>query len=292
MQSPRAVVQKLMVGIIFAFVVLAASAADAPKLTFKFSTVQIKTALDTRVFGTNNAGVLVGAYVDSGGVDHGFMMKGTKLTKIDDPNGSGTNCLGINTAGDVVGFYTNSGGVSQGFLRHAGKFKDIAPSGSTSSEAVGINDQGEISGEYVDASGVTHGFIWNGKKYKKLDVPGAASTFGWGINNKGWVTVQWTLANITHSAIYNGTKYMKVDVPGATGSYIHGINTAGDVVYSWTDNNGVFHGALRTGGKYYKFNDPKGTDGTYGDGINDNHLVVGVYHIDSGATAEGFKATY
>jgi hypothetical protein len=63
-------------------------------------------------------------------------------------------------------------------------------------------------------------------------------------------------------------------------------------VYSWTDPAGVFHGALRTGGKYYKFNDPKGTDGTYGDGINDNHLVVGVYHTSGGAVAEGFKATY
>ena len=61
-----------MVGFIFVFVVLAASAAEAPRLVFKFTTVQIRTAQDTRVFGTNNAGVLVGAYVDSGGVDHGF----------------------------------------------------------------------------------------------------------------------------------------------------------------------------------------------------------------------------
>jgi hypothetical protein len=92
-----------------------AAAADAPKITFKFTTVQVKGAQDTRVFGTNNAGVMVGAYVDSGGVDHGYMLKAGKVTTIDDPNGTTTNCLGINTAGDVVGYYLNSSGSAQGF---------------------------------------------------------------------------------------------------------------------------------------------------------------------------------
>jgi hypothetical protein len=115
----------------------------------------------------------------------------------------------------------------------------------------------------------------------------------WGINDKGVISVQWVdSTGVNHSAIYNGKKYTTIDVPGAVGSYAHGIDLAGDVVYSWTDSTGVFHGALRTGGKYYKFNDPKGTDGTYGDGINDNHLVVGVYHTSGGAVAEGFKAAY
>jgi hypothetical protein len=48
-----------------------------------------------------------------------------------------------------------------------------------------------------------------------------------------------------------------------------------------------WHGALRIGGKYYKFNDPKGTAGTHGLGINDNHLVVGSY--SAGGWPEGFK---
>lgn len=81
-------------------------------------------------------------------------------------------------------------------------------------------------------------------------------------------------------------------MPGAVSSYAHAIDAAGDVVYSWTDSTGLYHGVLRTGGKYYKFADPKGTNGTYGDGINDHQLVVGVYHNNGGNTAGGFKATY
>src|SRR5579864_6329017 len=105
--------------------------ADAPKLAFKFTTIEVKGAQDTRVFGTNNGGVMVGAYVDSGGVDHGFMLKGGKVKTLDDPNGTNTNCEGVNTAGDVVGFYLKSTGSEQGFLYHKGTFTDVGPSGAT-----------------------------------------------------------------------------------------------------------------------------------------------------------------
>jgi len=86
-------------------------------------------------------------------------------------------------------------------------------------------------------------------------------------------------------------------VPGAVSSTANSIDSAGDVVYAWTDSTGLHHGALcigcaSPGRKYHKFDDPKGADGTYGDGINDHGLIVGVYFTNGGATAEGFKATY
>ena len=126
--------------------------ADAPKLTFKFTTIEVKGAQDTRVFGTNNAAVMVGAYVDSSGVSHGFMLKGGKVTKLDDPAGTNTNCAGVNKADDVAGYYLNSSGAEQAFWYHAGKFSDIGPAGATSSEAFGINDHGNIAGYFVDSS--------------------------------------------------------------------------------------------------------------------------------------------
>jgi hypothetical protein len=104
MRNIKAVARVLMVILTLIF---AATAADAPKITFKFTTIQVKGAQDTRVFGTNNAAVMVGAYIDSSGLDHGFMLKGGKVTTIDDPSGSNTNCNGVNSAGDVVGFYAN-----------------------------------------------------------------------------------------------------------------------------------------------------------------------------------------
>jgi hypothetical protein len=42
--------------------VIAATAADAPTLTFKFTTVRVPGALNTSVEGIDNAGVIVGQY--------------------------------------------------------------------------------------------------------------------------------------------------------------------------------------------------------------------------------------
>ena len=62
---------------------VAAAAAESPKLTFKFTTIKIKGAQSTAIYGINNAGAMVGSYVDSGGVRHGFKMVNGKVKNID-----------------------------------------------------------------------------------------------------------------------------------------------------------------------------------------------------------------
>src|SRR5262249_59859018 len=65
----------------------------------------------------NNAGQIVGYYIDSTGQQHGFLYSSGTYTTIDDPSAtSGTAAFGINDGGDVVGFYTPSTG-QHGFLQ-------------------------------------------------------------------------------------------------------------------------------------------------------------------------------
>jgi len=45
-----------------------ATAANAPKLNFKFTTINVKGSQETDAYGINNAGVIVGDYIDSSGV--------------------------------------------------------------------------------------------------------------------------------------------------------------------------------------------------------------------------------
>jgi hypothetical protein len=54
-------------GLMLLFTAVAATAADAPKRTFKFKPVEIPGAPDTVVNGVNNEGALVGQYKDSSG---------------------------------------------------------------------------------------------------------------------------------------------------------------------------------------------------------------------------------
>ncbi len=283
-------------GFMLLFTVAAASAADAPKLKFKFTKSNVPGAQQTEPDGINNAGVTVGQYEDTSGVFHGYILNGKKLTTLDDPNGSNTIAANLpyNGAMTVVGIYTNSAGADVGFLYKKGTFTDIlGPPGAISSVADGINDKQEILGWYTDSSGVTHGFLLKRTKYTTLDVPGATfGTYGTEINDKGNIVLAWIDSNgFDHSALYNGKTYKNIDVPGATNSWVNGINNEGDLVFAWWDSSGLGHGAVLHGGKYYKYDYPKGFN-TYGDGINDKRTVSGGYQAQTNGPWSGYLAAY
>jgi len=274
-----------------------ATAADAPPLTFKFTTVNVPGAVDTQPHGVNNAGVVVGQYRDKNLAWHGYILNGKKLTTLDDPNGFEAGCFGINANGPIVivgNYFNNFTDNFMGFLYKNGKFMNIpGPAGATASSANGINDRGEIVGSYMDSAGVTHGFLLRDRAYTTLDVPGASWTIATGINNKGRVILIWLGSQNYETSLYNGKNYKTMNVPGADESEASGINDGGDITYAWFHlNSNIAHGALLHGGKYFKFDDPKGVDReTFASGINDHHVIVGGY-FNHNFDMQGFKATY
>jgi uncharacterized membrane protein len=277
----------------------AATAADAPKLTFKFTTLKgVPKALQTSMYGINNKGVVVGYYLDQNSIEHGVRWdpKDQKFTTIDDPKGDmGNECINLNSKGTIVGGYYTANSLF-GFQYKDGKFSDIGPGGVVS-EAWGINDKGEVAGFMTDSSNVVHGYVWDGKLYTILDYPGANKfTAAWGINNAGLVTLQWIdSSNNYEAAVYNTKtqKYSKpITVRGAAQTYVHSIDNAGDIVFSWDDSSGNSFGALLTGKKFYKFSDPKAPDYTRPDGINDKHEIVGRFERTGHKFEKSFEATY
>ncbi len=66
--------------------------------------------------GVNNQGQIVGAYLDSNGIEHGFVYSGGVFTALADPLGTtGTDAYGINLTGQIVGKYSDSSHVLHGF---------------------------------------------------------------------------------------------------------------------------------------------------------------------------------
>jgi probable HAF family extracellular repeat protein len=284
------------------FTVVAATAADAPPLTFTFVKASVPGATSTSPGGINNAGMSVGGYVDSSGASHGYILKGKKFTTLDDPKGKAgtTGASNIQYNGTaVVGVYTNTAGVTVGFLYKGGKYTNVpGPKGNLGASANGINDSGQIVGNYTDSGGVIHGFLLKGGKYTTLTVPGGLGTVATGINNKGTIVAYYfvnstgTLGSVMTTN--NGKTFKKINVPGAgaLGSGPLDINNENDVCFEWFDSAGLFHGALLHGGKYYKFNYPKAYE-TYGGGLNDKSMVAGGYIPTKGATSfQGFNATF
>jgi hypothetical protein len=250
----------------------------------------------TGAFGISNNNVVVGVYIDSQGHQHGFeVTEAGMFTTIDNPNGT-TTLTGINSKGTIVGYYVDSSNNVFAFYytSYDGAFHNIpGPTGAPPTFAWGINDDNVISGEYFDPStGQDEGFILKGTSYTTVLSPsGGGPALAYDTNVNEITTVQWEDA-FWDASLYNDStmKYTTVNVPGAINSYIHSINDFGDTVYSWADSKG-FHGAVQIGGNFTTFDGPGCSDGTYADGINNNHIIVGAWD-QSSTVGQGFYVNY
>ena len=102
---------------------------------------------------------VVGNYVTSDGVRHGFIRSQGSYTQLDAPGADGiTVAQGINEAGDVAGLFFDANGTSHGFV-YNGSYTVIDVLGSTWTEVYDIDAAGRLAGYYEDANGQGHGFV-------------------------------------------------------------------------------------------------------------------------------------
>lgn len=150
-------------------------------------TIQNRRMRLTSATDINNRADIVGMYVDSKGVMHGFLRHRGKYTTLTHPragtsDGDGTQATGINDQGDIVGVYSNSTG-SHGFVLRDHRYTTLGyPGAGGDTSPMGVNEQGMITGFYVDRNGVHHGFIWQKGQFTKLDHPLAGTRGGQGTN--------------------------------------------------------------------------------------------------------------
>jgi hypothetical protein len=278
-------------------------AAAAPTLTFTYKDVHAtKTAQETDTYGINNKGVISGDYVDSAGVQHGMILAGTKLTKVDNsscsgkPSATGMSLWAINSAGVAAGWCTSTSGPQIGFTYAKGKFTNITVKGASAVNVNGINDKGNLVGAYVDSAGVQHGFLLVGKTLTTLNPPNVTSlATAFGINNNDVIAIYGLNSAGTYvsfTTANKGTTYKAVHAPGEglLGTAIHRINNKGDIVGTYFDSASKSHGFLYHGGKYYSFDDPSGVGSTRADGLTDTLGIVGRYGTGVFGGI-GFKAT-
>src|SRR5437762_2960514 len=131
---------------ICAFFVTAAFAQTSTSVTYKYTQIDFPGAASTEARGINNGNVIVGLYLDSSNLHHGFQFANGTFTTINFPGAAETAVLGVNDLGDVVGSYRLSTGANaafHGYLRHNGTFSTIDPPQATfGAAASGINKAG------------------------------------------------------------------------------------------------------------------------------------------------------
>jgi autotransporter passenger strand-loop-strand repeat protein len=163
--------------------------------------------------GINDAGEVVGYYIDGENVSHGYIYNQTTsaFTTVDDPfakitNGpqAGTVITGINNDGEIYGFYYNVGGTPEGFIYQSGTYPNTVtdPAATGGTELLGVNDGGEVVGDYGNGLGA---FIGAPVPY----VTGAAGVMGSGVVVSGAIVVSGGSLEVvnggtTVSAVLNG----------------------------------------------------------------------------------------
>jgi uncharacterized membrane protein len=195
----------------------------------------------------NDSGQIVGVYMDSSDVYHGYERSGGKYTTLDVPftGATGTFPEGINNSGEVVGGW-ESGDLSHGFTLIGGTYASFDYPGATQTFAYSANNEGEIVGYYVDTSGVSHGFLLSGGTYTSVDVPSAVGTFAIGINDAGNIVGAYCLTSECLSTsdgeqgfLLSGGVFTTIAIPGESRTAVAGINNNGVVVGFYQDAAGL-----------------------------------------------------
>jgi len=143
----------------------------------KFTAINFPKSNGTQAIGINDAGDVVGAYLDSASVQHGFVKKGSKYTSIDVTGDTTPYAWAINNSGQMVVFAINSAGGYDSFVYNGKTFKKIAdPNASTTGTIVrSLNNKGDVAGAYFNSAGNEIGFLYHGGKYYDVIDPKATT---------------------------------------------------------------------------------------------------------------------
>ncbi|MGA9965609.1 MAG: hypothetical protein WBQ10_10445 [Terriglobales bacterium] len=152
----------------------------------KFTAINFPKSNGTQAIGINDAGDVVGAYLDSASVQHGFVKKGSKYTSIDVTGDTTPYAWAINNSGQIVVFAINSAGGYDSFVYNGKTFKKIAdPNASTTGTiARSLNNKGDVVGAYFNSASDEIGFLFHrGKYFDVIDPKASTETKPDGVND-------------------------------------------------------------------------------------------------------------
>jgi hypothetical protein len=212
-----------------------------------FNTIDFPGATQTVPSGFNEAGKIVGQYMDSSGMWRSFVLYGGSFGTLALAGATQTYVVDIDNIGHIIGTYVDTGGADHGFLLYRGAtiYDIVAFPGAVRTEPLGIYDQHNLVGRYSKSGPpyVWEGFVMKGSprlsgSYTPINFPGALATHATDINANA-VIIGWYEdgANLIHGFVLRAGSFSTIDFPGApAGSTLaSGLTDAGQIVGQYTD---------------------------------------------------------
>lgn len=285
-----------------------------------FTTIDVPRATSTGVFGINDAGQIVGDFIE--------------------PGGSRETEMGRHPCASVFGLPVLSLAARAGYLRYSMRtlvFRtfchlallggepymtrplillaavaslfgtpltgDAAPvynfttidfSGGAFTSTWGINNAGQIVGYTGAELNERLSFVLSDGAFTTFAVPGRAGTGALAINSAGQIVGNTGTIPLDSGApapdfqsegfLLSGGTFSLIDVSGAQFTQAIGINDAGEIVGNYRDAGGVGHGYVLSGGGFRPFDFPGAVE-TIANGINSAGQIVGNYATAADAAA-------
>ncbi len=272
-------------------------------------TIDPPGSVDTRPFGINSRGEIVGLFITSDLRTHGFLLSGDEYTTIDVPGAIRTNAIAINARGQIVGRYDTPDNVAHGYLLSGGELTTIDfPGAAGFTVLTDIDPAGRIVGRYRGSDMKFYGFSLIDGIFTTIDHRdangnpdmGPQGIQGMAINPDGVIAGYYQdLSGKFHAFLLDQGVYTTIDPPGAKSTGGPGgvlkINPAGVVVGTYTKLDDVplpcgcgSHGFIYGEGEFTTFDFP-GALATSNNGVNPRGDIVGTY-VDQSNRRHGFLA--
>ena len=273
----------------------AAPALQGAERSFVYSEVVAPGAIAANAQGINAGGDIVGAYLDAGGVQHGFLWANGEVTTLDYPDAEGTGANGIGPDGTIVGTYWMPGetGVTiHGYKRtRDGVFTAVHYPGHLNEILQRILPDGTILGcrHDTDTMATMRGIAIGKRGDEESDV--FASMHNGATPDMALIVGLYTNMAVnpprSEGYVIEDGVFSPFLVPGSTLTTAWDVNPRGEIVGVWREGLNKFHGFLRDGDGYTSIDYP-GAKNTRAIGINAGGDVVGYYGL--GGVTHAFVA--
>jgi len=263
-------------------------ASSTPNSKSVFTSFDFPGSTNTQATAITPSGEIVGRYISSDGIQHGFVLSNGAFTSLDVPGASFTDAAWINARGEIVGTYTLAG-ETQGhaYVLSGGTFTTIDfPPGDVNTTGFGISNAGDVVGVgFVDSDfNDGQGYLFRHNEFTVIDLPGAKGTFPTMVIDSLRIVGAYVDTNLVfHGFSLSKGVFTTIDFPSSTFTWITGINPEGEMVGFYYDQAGNKHGFVLRNGNYVSFDIP-GATGTAGNGIDPQGDVVGQYTTPDGNT--------
>ena len=208
---------------------------------------------DSRAFGINGAGRIVGVSQISPQVRHAFLYANGKMTDLGTlPGGAFSLAYAVNEAGEVAGIADTPAHVTHAVVWRKGRIADLGTlAGGRQSLAYALNGRGEVAGA-AEAGGDYHAAFVSGGRMTDLGTLGSDPAAVLGLNDRGQAVGASSLDTITrHGFTWERGKMTDLnrllpDGAGWTVTEADAVNARGQIVAAGRRKGGPMHALLLT----------------------------------------------